>query len=253
MNVVFFESLKSSIKNFMLCIGELFCWNLFGFPTDGWSNVNWYIIAMFICSLLIFILLKIIGYKFSLLLFPILIFFSYGFLLRNHNIDLAVALETLPMGIVPLGLIRGFAGMLLGCVAANLSFMITRVGSFTYITKIILTLVEIMGYGFYVFIAVIHKPLNQWNVFVILFLTISIAISFSRKSYLVPLFNHNIFRWLGLFSLNIYLNHCYIAYAIKINKLVITNANVVITYVVVVIIMSLVNKVISNYIRCRLS
>lgn len=248
LNIIFFQSFSRCIKSFLVCIGELTFWNLFGFPTDGWSNVGWYIITLFICSVIIFLILIKIEYNFYILLFPILIFLSYGFLIRNFN-TFIVALETIPYGVIPLGIVRGFAGMLLGCESAFLSRKIKNINCKNRLIKFLLTLVEVFGYFSYMRLAFMHKDLGANNIFIIVFLTISIGISFSENSYLAKMFNHDICRWLGLFSLNIYLNHNYLAYAIKENKVIFNDVNVIPAYILGVLFLSLCNKIISDYIK----
>ena len=151
LNIILFEGGKRCLANLILLTGELSLWHVFGLPTDGWSNVIWYVTVMALCSGLIYFMVNLIDERSLVLLFTIIILFLFGYLDRNFN-NIIVALETGPYCFIPGGFYRGFADMLLGCLTHRFSFVnkcffskLKNNHNKMYY-RILLTSVEILGY-----------------------------------------------------------------------------------------------------------
>lgn len=257
LNIFLFEGGKTCLVNLMLLTGELSLWHVFGLPTDGWSNVIWYVAVMALCSGLIYFIVKSIDESSLMLLFTIMILFLFGYLARNFN-NIIVALETGPYCFIPGGFYRGFADMLLGGVAYRLSLvtnyffakLINAHHKMYY--RIILTSVEILGYLVYFAISFKHSIPSHFNIFIVLILTLSVGFSFSGITFLNDILNVRFLNFLGIFSLNIYLNHNYLAYAFHRMYKINTIENLL-YYTILVFVCAVVNFAISKKIRLYLN
>ena len=118
--------------------------------------------------------------------------------------------------------------------------------------KILLTSVEILGYLIYFVISFMHGISPRFNVFILLILTLSVGISFSGITYLNNMLSIKTLNFLGIFSLNIYLNHNYLAYAFHRMHKFNTIENLL-YYTVLVFICAGINFVISKRIRLLLN
>lgn len=180
-------------------------------------GLSWYISAMLLGVLMVYPLFRYRRNLFCYIEAPLICAFIYGYL--SHTYKGTSALDWI--GICNTGLLRGIAGLSLGCLTYEISQKIENT-TWSRNGRILLTLVEAMGY----FAALLHMQFKfkvESNDFVIIvILVLSIAISFSCKSLSCQMIsNVNIF-W-AEYSLALYMGHYVI-------RLLITNCSKLDTY-----------------------
>ena len=195
------------LREIIYGLPELFSLQMFGFKNSGFIDVAWYLSALFIVSFLLYPILLRRKRGFVLYAAPLLVLFIYGFFSRTLNG--AVNMPTHWYGFCYKGLLRGMAGMSLGCISYALSDKIKK-HSFSQKERAVLTAVEFAGYFTAVFHLVFCPVQESLDFFIIFLLFVSVTISFSGRSHSATLFDRRIFVFLGEFSLPMFLNHSYV-------------------------------------------
>lgn len=172
-------SLEQFIKNlFRSALAFFRVGTTVGLIVDEPLGAAWYISAMLLSMMIIYPLVRYRRTIYTYIVAPLICMFIYGYLQFNYGC--AATLDW--NGICTNGLLRGIAGISLGCVAYEFSEKI-RSKNWTMPAKKWMTGLEIGGY----LLAIIHmKYLWIWgsNDFVIvMILALSVAISGSCKSY----------------------------------------------------------------------
>lgn len=107
------------LREMIYGLPELFSLQMFGFENSGFIDVAWYLSALFIVSFLIYPILLRQKRGFVLYAAPLLVLFIYGFFSRTLNG--AVNMPVHWYGLCYKGLLRGIAGMSLGCISYALA------------------------------------------------------------------------------------------------------------------------------------
>lgn len=174
---------------------------MLGVPLYQANGPTWYISAMFITMLISYPLLYIFKEKYCEVIAPIIAVLCYCYLLATvGHFSTIVPLED---GIVYTGLIRGFAGISLGCTCYNFT-QVLRAKKFTIWGKKLLTAVELCSY----LIALLLMNSQGWirpDFYVILCYAIAITLTFSDKTFTAQLNLPFSTGFLGKLSLIIYL------------------------------------------------
>ncbi|MBC8577488.1 acyltransferase family protein [Yanshouia hominis] len=164
-------------------------------------DLCWYISGMLLGIMIIYPLLRYHANLFCYVEAPLICAFIYGYLFHTYK-----GTATLDwIGICNTGLLRGIAGLSLGCLTYEGSRKIKNI-KWSGNGRVFLTLVEVMGY----FIALIHmqfkSKIGSDDFVIIGILTMSISISFSGSSLSYKMFGQTNVPW-AEYSLALYMGH----------------------------------------------
>lgn len=232
---------------FLGIFNSLMMLQTFGFSEPLGIGVSWYLSVM----MGMYILLLWLVYKFRSdfinVIIPLMILFIYGGMSIKYHTVTMVYQSTLD-GFILMGMLRGFAGMGLGILLYEGSSWLRRI-RFTKLGKRVISSVEILGYVSCILIAIIVKNTSDWDFIMIALISISVMISFSDVSLTCEIFKRKIFYMLGRISLNIFLNHHFLALIIAVNMPEASIRMKMIYYFIGITICSIFNYYVSNYLR----
>lgn len=150
-----------------------------GYPVYQAINSAWYISAMLLSMLLLYPMLLLWKKRFSLIIAPIIAMGIYGFLFQKYG-NLAT-INQLAGGFIYTGLLRGLAGISLGCICYEGARLLAS-KTFTAIGRKILTCLEVLGYTI-IFISMNTQALMRPDFYVVALLLPTIMLSFSGQSH----------------------------------------------------------------------
>ena len=187
------------IFNFMFSVLFL---NMSGLPNYNIIGSSWYLSAMLLCMMIIYPIFRKNKNLFINVIAPLAAIFLYGYIMQESGY---VGAPEDWYGIMYKGVIRGFAGISLGCVAYNISEWlkqknISKQMSFLlslYETLCILGVILIMGY---------KLPEKGSTALVFLFFTSFIIIA-SKTAVINKIYQYGIFQFAGKLSMAIFLIH----------------------------------------------
>lgn len=200
--VLYAKSSKTINQIIFRMFPEIFAINGGGILPQINNPPDWYISAMLIVMLPLYYLMAKKTDFFIYVFAPLGAILTFGWMFSKNPHLNQLEFQTYFNGAV----IRAFAGICFG-VIAWLIFDKLRKGIINKYQHILITLIEIISW--IIFFGIILQK-EQWYVLeysVMLLLPITIAITFSGKSYLAKLFHLKIFQWVAPLSLAIYLNH----------------------------------------------
>ena len=190
---------------------DFFALQMEGFPGFFATGVSWYLSALFLVSFLIYPLLCRRREAFVKFIAPLSAVFIYGFI--NHELG-GLNFPDHWWGVVYQGLLRGWAGMALGCCAYGLKPAIDADPH-----GALWGFFELAGYGVALVYALCHPQTDIHDFLIIPFLFLAVAVSFSEKSLLNRFLGRGAAgracSLLGALSLSVYLNHYYLAQHMK--------------------------------------
>lgn len=184
-------------------------WDLFFLRMSGIKSVSivratWYLSAMYFSMLILYPMLRRWGKTFTHVIAPVAALLMLGFLSQKYgNLDLYSNSFT----IVYSGLIRALAEISLGCVCFAVYEKLIQI-RFSTFARFLIMLVQLVGYAGFIYCQT-NKP-EGFDFVLLLVLAVCIPLSFSGQGLAVSLFRHDIFPWLGKFSLVVYLNHFWV-------------------------------------------
>lgn len=169
------------------------------------GGVMWYLSAMIFGAAVIFPLL--IKYPHKYLKYFFFISISLYIFIGAMYGTISRVWEPIYGQFGHIGLLRGIADMMLGCVAYKMSFFLRDMKQNVNLNASILGWIEIVSYMLVILLSMTHLLQSLWDYVALIFLFIAVVISFSEKSSIYGIFQHNWVRFLGGYSLNIYLVH----------------------------------------------
>lgn len=170
------------------------------------GGVMWYLSAMILGMLAIFPLM--VTYKRDFIKYAIIVaLLIYLYMWHTWN-TVSPVYEPIAFHIGHIGLLRGIADMLLGCVSW---FLTDWMRSRKVLSKGFLTVLELLGYGIVLYLG--HTGLlgSGLDFLCIALLMMAVTISFSEMSMIYGCFQNRLVKWLGGYSLNLYLSHITLA------------------------------------------
>ena len=236
-------SVTDNIKNLFINFGKLLyeatLLRNFGMDFERLLDQAWYLSAMLLVMLLLYPLYAKNKRRFENYIAPLIAIVLLGYLFMHGQSLLNPSKKFELLYKYPItykGNVRAMAEICLGVVCYRICEWLKRI-DFTKLGKIVLAVIELFGYGFAIVymhfmalgdctmfwhrlsIAVAEKsggafepidlmqtsPFNAIQFVLLLFLSISIVITFSEKSAISKLFRHKIFIVLGQYSLYPYL------------------------------------------------
>ena len=200
------ESVYRIFKDLFYSVWELLLITSAGIrPVNGLSNgAVWYMSAMLLAMFVIWPIMRKYKEMFFYVIAPLSTIFLMGITNRNWARFGPPSVWT---GFCFRGTVRAFMGLLLGCIAYQLSELIKK-QKFTNLSKLMFSAVEFGGY-FSVFLICLLKHRGRMDWVVLLILAVCVTITFSGVTIWNDWFSHPIFNWLGVFSYSLYLGHGY--------------------------------------------
>lgn len=192
-------------------VAELAFLQMFGFENGALIDVAWYLSALFAVSFLLYPILRKQKKAFVLYAAPLLVLFIYGYFSKTLNG--AVNMPFHWFGFCFKGLLRSLAGMSLGCVSYVFSEWLKQ--RYRQKRRSVFTVAEWFGYLLALVYLIFYPVQTSMDFLIIALLFFSVTISFSEISCTTAIFDGKLFRFLGEWSLPIFLNHSYVRENIK--------------------------------------
>lgn len=194
------------MKTFFRCIYELTFLTLSGLIYIRINGAVWYISAMLLMMFLIYPLLRKYYEFFTNVLAPLIAIFLLGYMMKTFG---HLRTGTQWLNFTYKGNLRAMAELCIGISLYPVSQKLKRL-SLTGIPRIFLSFAEAFGYFALLYCSSLPKA-TKWDFLFLLFLAISVLISFSEQSYFFKLLNNRFSIWCGTFSLSLYLSHMFYA------------------------------------------
>lgn len=237
-----FIDFPTILHDIIYSINELFLLQMLGFQGFWATGVAWYLSALFFASFVIFPIILKNKSLFVYYIAPLIIVGIYGYF---ACVDSTINNPGQWNGFIYKGLLRGLAGLSLGCISYELINKITK-NEWNRRIKIVLTATEIIGYLFTIMFIVLYKQWDSMDFFITILIFISVTISFSNRSYLSKIFSHEIFNKLGIFSMSLYLNHYFVAANISRIFVGKTQIELMRIYIIIVFGLALLNSLLGS-------
>lgn len=216
------------IKNMCNGIAELMLLKSTGVTGGIFNLPMWYISAMIVSMAVLYPLILKYGELFKKIVCPLTAFFLLGYLRQKYGHFRAPEQWD---GFVEKGMIRGFAELALGVYCYEIGTLISDI-KFTKFSKLIFTGIE---YGSLLAILFYSNKDACFDMDVpsVLLFSVSIIIICGNHSLLAPFWNKLRFtRYLGKFSMMIYINHIYWIWILGILGLNMSYERMLVVYVV---------------------
>jgi len=172
-----------------------------GFNSGSINGHLWYLSAMFLGMWMLYPLLRKNPDRFTHVMAPLIAIFIYGYFSATVG---SITYTENWLGYVKAGILRGIAGLCLGC-AAYAAAKALRAVRFRYEGAMFLTILELVCYILPLCIMNL-KWKSQTDFLLIIMFFIAVAVSFSGQSFTSDFF-HGAPTWLGIFSMNLYFMH----------------------------------------------
>lgn len=185
----FGKSIKEIANQLLLSLVSFFQLDIYGLNGNlitekGWMgsqvlHVTWFLGAMFASLLLLYPLLLKNKDLFCRVIAPIISLFVYGWVAKQYG-SLAHIYDW--TGIVYVGLLRGIAGISLGCICYILSIEIIE-KNLSFKWRIVLTIIEPILYVF-VFLSICFRHGSNYDFVTVAFIAACVILTFSETSFL---------------------------------------------------------------------
>lgn len=194
-------------------IWELGLLTMTGIRTSTLNGAVWYLSSMLICMAILYPLLRKYKTTATRIVIPLITLFIFGYFAVQTN---SIRLPFGWAGFTYRGNLRAFADLGIGVILYQIT-EVFKEKRLTLFSKVLLTIVKYAGVvSLVAYMYVIRKPTIQEDLFHILVIMLVIGLVFSNQTYGTRLFNNGVFRFLGKFSLPLYLSHYYWANILKV-------------------------------------
>lgn len=188
-------------KMFNLVFSAIFL-NMSGLPFYDPINSSWYLSAMLLCMMIIYPVFRKNKNLFINVIAPLTAIFLYGYIMKTTNF---VGDPTHWYGYAFKGLIRGFAGLSLGCTAYNISEWLKN-KNISKPVSVLLSVYETFAIFGIILLLYITAPTDTSAALVFIFFTAFIIIA-SRKAFINRIYQYNFFQFTGKLSMAMFLIH----------------------------------------------
>lgn len=203
----YFEVATDGRMHLLGTFNDLLILQTFGFYVAANTGTMWYLTAMLGAYILLLYFIYKFKDEFLYVFAPLAILIIYGGFAQKYHTVAVITQITLD-GFLWCGMLRGFAGMALGALLYRGSLYL-RCVAWTPLGKKFLTFLELAGYCVVIYVAVLIKTFSYWDFFMIVFIALSVMISFSQLTLTSKFFQGKNYNLLGRLSLNIFLNHAF--------------------------------------------
>ena len=196
-----FESI--SIRNNILSMLDIFLIEMTGIKIRILNGPLWYISSMLICMAILYPLIRKYKYNYIYIFLPLSVLLIMGY--SNHLFNNLKGIHEW-VGFTYRGNLRAFADLSIGIFIYAIYENLKNI-EFTFIGKLVLTIIEIIGFIFPFIIGNFVKNPSQFDIIVIILLSISILIAFSEKTLEYNIMNNKIIKYLEKLSISMYIFH----------------------------------------------
>ena len=242
-------SLRQIGQILVYSVSELFGVQMFGFKGYWATGGGWYLSALYICCFLIYPFLLRRRDAFVKYFAPAAALFIYGFICHEwESLGGPGDWKTF----VYKGLVRGFAGICLGCCCHEL----TQVMNKSSLRRPTVFALEAGGMLAFILFCFLNTGKNGWRAEFLIppVLFLAVGAMFSEKSVLSKVFRGGFFRFIGAFSLNLFLDHYFIGLALEKLKFYFTSEAMLLSvYFGLIIIMSVLNYFLGRLLEKKMS
>ncbi len=206
-NLSLFEIVKTLINS----LPNLFMLDMTGLPFNLIVGYEWYISAMLIAMAVIYPFLRRWFNLTTKVFAPVISLLLLGWIWQTYGQITYISVWT---GFAFKGVVKAFAEILLGCATYSAYEKIKNL-NFTGFGKFVLLIAEAIGYLATLLYATTKKS-ETYYFYLVFFIALSIAISFSGKTITCKIFKSKFYTFLGKLSLPLYLNQY--GYFLIVNK-----------------------------------
>lgn len=201
-------SLKAWLFRLLCAAWDILLLRISGVVLEQVVRAIWYVSAMLIAGVIIYLLLRKFGDWFYFVIAPLGALALLGYLFQKQaDLNLIVG----HFGIVAPGLVRALAEMSLGCVLYRFSMALKKV-PLSLFSRLCLSAVNLICiYG--VLKGCTKMPHERFDYIMLLLLAMSVTLMFSEQTLYFIYHNETLDRiaaYLGGLSMSIYLNHMWI-------------------------------------------
>lgn len=173
-----------------------------GIPYRNITGSIWYLSAMVLTMFLLYPILRRYFNVFVNIAAPLIAIFLYGYMLKH---DGYIGAPKLWYGFASKGLLRGIAGISLGCSVFNLSQKLSR-AKLTPLVKRILSAADIFCLAGSIALVIYNFKKNSAMILVLMFY-IALIIIASGQASINKIFQNKICYFLGKYSMAIFMTH----------------------------------------------
>ena len=192
--------LNMLIKDLVMSIPSILQLQISGIKCYQALTSTWYLSAMILSMCFLFPIVFKLKSTFSKIIAPLIVVFIYGYL--SLNIGNLATIDPINGGVVYTGLLRGIAGISLGCSCFEIAKYLREYKLSNHGKKII-TYLEILLY-FLILYLMNYKATFRLDFIIVLLFIIALSITFSNQSYTKNII-HKEYLWIGKLSLIIFL------------------------------------------------
>lgn len=214
LRICLFHPPEDLFKIFLFTGDDLLLLQIFGFPVYSTTGVVWFLSAMI--SALFILVPIILKFRNCFLKFiaPLLIIVLFGYMSYKYG-HMNAIMKPVFGGFLHIGLLRAIADITAGYCLYFVSVKIKAL-NLTNIGVCFITLIEISCYTISLYLIVTTEEYGYVDFTIVALMAMGISISFSERSLLFKFLQNDISFILGAFSLNLFLNHFYIARIISV-------------------------------------
>ena len=194
-----------AVKLFVNSLPNLFMLDMVGLPYTMVAGYVWFVSAMLIAMAVLYPILRRWFSVFTNIIAPVLGVLLLGWLAQTYGRLTYISFWT---GLTFKGVLRAVAEIAFGCAAFALCERLKE-RDFTKFGKLVLSLLELFGYAA-TFVYAFSRKSETFYFYLVFFLTVSIAVSFSGQTLTSHLRNNKLISFLGKLSLPVYLNQYYV-------------------------------------------
>ncbi len=194
-----------SLTDILMSIYSVTFLSIFGFK--NLVRTLWFISAMLAVMFIIYPIIRRKKMVYVYYISPLIILFGLGFLIQNYN-----CLDVHQVSwnhLFCVGLLRALVEINIGIVIAffepKINFMLSSM-KLKYL-NILISLVEVFLYAFVIGFILFYQKMNNLDYFVLIIMSLAIALSMSEKGVLNKIFSNKFIYYLEKISLPIYINH----------------------------------------------
>ncbi len=242
---------KEILIKLSLTYPEIFMFKMSGVSSFSYLNgPTWYISAMILTMIVLFPLLVKFKKKFIWIFSPVAVLLIYAYLFRNYT---SLNMANKWIGFINVGILRSTAGLCLGCISYGICEKINDLKTeLTVLGRTLLIVFELLllGASFeLMYSGYSHEQSENLMYALVFILFILVTVVFSKKTGISNIIPPALSKFLGDFSLAIYLNHRVVIMWYSRNKPDWSVKFTVLVYIVYTVVVSLISLVIIKSIQ----
>lgn len=194
--------IKTVLKDFARSVWELCMVTETGLKGYKANAVSWYLSAMLLAMLLIYPIMKKYKDTFFYIMAPVGFLFIMGITCYEFG---KLGGPHAWFGLGYKAMARAVMGVLFGCICFKAGYALSK-QRLTRSGRIVISFIEISLYFFSILYMYISDG-SKYDWFIVVFLGIAVALSYSQTGIMADYMTHKCFFWLGTYSFSLYLGH----------------------------------------------